>query len=387
MSLDTTQQIYGLIKKSHNILIAFRGHGSGDALGSALALALLLRQLEKRVELAAENFSWPKNFSFLPSLEILPVLSTLKKLVINLNLKDKQLDNLSQEVKNNQLLEISLTAKNGTFETSDLSFEQSGFKYDLIITLDTPDLELLGQVYHNNTDFFYQTPVINIDHSPANEHYGQINLVELTATSSAEIVFNLLESLDPNLLDDKIATCLLTGIITKTKSFKTHNVTPRTLTIASQLIAAGADREAIVTNLFRTRSLATLRLWGRVLARIENDPSLNLAWSIVGQPDFINAGAGEENLFDVVDELIINSPEAEIIALIYEQKNNDICCLISSKKESDINMLAKFFGPKIANDLIKFHLKDKSLLQAKEHIISELRKVLHSRNQGRIMNI
>lgn len=387
MSLDTTQQIYGLIKKSRHILITFRRHGNGDALGSALALALLLNKLGKRADLATQDFSWPKNFSFLPNLEILPNLNSLKKLVISLDLNGKELDDFSHEIKDGRWLEISLSTQNGLLGDKDLSIKQSDFKYDLIITLDTPDLELLGKIYEDNKEFFYQTPVINIDHSPANENYGQVNLVELTATSSAEIIFNILESFDPNLLDEKIATCLLMGIIIKTKSFKTHNVTPRTLTIASQLVAAGADREAIVSNLYRTRSLATLRLWGRVLARLENDPSLNLAWSIVGQPDFINAGAGEENLFDVVDELIINSPEAEIISLIYEEKNHDVSCLISSKRESDINMLSKFFGPKIANDLIKFQIKDKNLIQAKEHIIGELRKILQNRNQGRIMNI
>ncbi len=385
MALTTNQQIYELIKKSKNILIAFRHNFNGDTLGSVLALALILKKLDKKAELAATDFDWPKNLAFLPQEKITPALTSLKKFIINVNLKETPIEELSYEVVEGEKLEIYITPKTGAFDSNDVSFKESDSKYDLIFTVDTPDLELLGKIYEDNTDFFYHTPIINLDHSSSNEHYGQINLVDLTATSSAEIIFNLLESMSADLLDEKIATCLLTGIITETRSFKTHNVTPKTLNISSQLIAAGAEREKIIQNLYRTRTLATLKLWGRVLARIENDPTLKVAWSLISQQDFLLAGAGEENLFDIIDELIINSPEVEIIVLIYEQKEGQICCLISSKKESDTNVLAKFFGPKVSGDLIKFCLKDKKIIEAKEEVVGEIRKILQDRNQGKIM--
>ncbi|MFH1226020.1 MAG: DHH family phosphoesterase [bacterium] len=385
MSLTTNQQIYESIKRSRHILIVFRHNFNGDALGSALALFLILKKLDKRADLAAMDFDWPKNLIFLPQEKILPALTNLKKYTISLDLKGAQIDELSYEIAGQEKLAIHLTPKNGTLSQQDISLQENAFKYDLIIAVDTPDLELLGKIYEDNASFFYQTPVINIDHSPANENYGQINLVDLTATSSAEIIFNWLEAMSLDFLDEKIATCLLAGLIAETRSFKTRNVTPRALQIASRLMAAGANRSEIVENLYRARTLATLKLWGRALTRLENDPSLKLAWSLLGQADFLQAGAGEENLFELIDELIANSPEAEIIVLFYEQKDDQICCLINCQKESDTNVLAKFFSPKVAGDLIRFCLTDKNLIQAKEEIIGEISRILEAKNKGKII--
>ncbi|MDP2766655.1 MAG: hypothetical protein Q8O41_04270, partial [Candidatus Methanoperedens sp.] len=64
------------------------------------------------------------------------------------------------------------------FTEDDISSRSSGFKYDLIIALDTADLESLGQIYDNDTEFFYKTPIINIDHHSENEEFGQINFIE-----------------------------------------------------------------------------------------------------------------------------------------------------------------------------------------------------------------
>ena len=91
-------------------------------------------------------------------------------------------------------------------------------KYDLIITVDSPDLESLGKLFEENTDFFYNTPIINIDHSSDNENYGQINHVDLTASSTAELIFNMFEEYDMKMINEDIATCLLTGIFTATDS-------------------------------------------------------------------------------------------------------------------------------------------------------------------------
>ena len=82
-----------------------------------------------------------------------------------------------------------------------------------------------------------------------------------------KILFNLITDYSRDLVDEDIATCLLAGLIAKTKSFKTQNITPQSLAISSQLLAMGAKREEIVNKLYRSRSLNVLKLWGRVLAR------------------------------------------------------------------------------------------------------------------------
>ena len=190
----------------------------------------------------------------------------------------------------------------------------------MIIVLDTPDLESLGKVYDNDTEFFYKIPIINIDHHSNNEEFGQINHIQLTAVATAEILFSLFDSYSRDLIDENIATCLLAGMISKTRSFKTPNVTPNALLSASQLISMGARREEIVNHLYRSRSLNVLKLWGRVLARLSSSMDNKLIWSALTNMDFEKTNSTEKDLADVIDELIINIPQANVIVIIYEKK-------------------------------------------------------------------
>ena len=100
-------------------------------------------------------------------------------------------------------------------------------------------------------DFFYQTPIINIDHQTHNENYGQINLIELKALAVVEIIFSLINKWDKNLIDEDTATCLLTGLYDKTWGFKSSQTTPQTLNTADQLINLGARQNKIVYNLYQ----------------------------------------------------------------------------------------------------------------------------------------
>ena len=119
----------------------------------------------------------------------------------------------------NNKLNFIISPQDGFFTDEDISSSVSGFKYDLIITIDGQDLESLGRIYDNNIEFFYKTPIINIDQSPENEEFGQLNILDLKAVSVTEILFILMNDYNKKLIDEDIATCLLTGIIFRTKSF------------------------------------------------------------------------------------------------------------------------------------------------------------------------
>ena len=54
-----------------------------------------------------------------------------------------------------------------------------------------------GETYHNNTGFFNKTPIINIDHKSENEQFGNINLIDITASTTAEIIFSLFKKIKP----------------------------------------------------------------------------------------------------------------------------------------------------------------------------------------------
>jgi len=372
MALNTNQQIFELIKNSQKILITFKRNFSGDAVSSALAIFLLLKKMDKQADIVCHDFAIGQNYAFLPEInKTKSNLSGLKKFIISLDMAENKIKDFSYDIKENKL-NIYLTPEK-ILDEKNIAFKSGQYKYDLIITLDTDNLESLGDIYDQHTDFFYSTPIINIDHNPENEQYGQINLIELTKTSSAEIIFDLIEHYDINLLDQQIATCLLTGMIAKTRSFRSPNVTPRTLNIASQLIINGADRDLIIQNLYRTKSINTLKLWGKVLARLKSDPDYKMAWSYLTQKDFIELNMQNPNLSEVIEELITSAPEAEIVILFYENEKKTISSLVYTSKSYDSLYLAKSFNPQGTKTFATFELNKTDLLEASKEVIESIK--------------
>ena len=322
--MNANSQFFNLIEKSNNILITFSIDWDGDAISSSLALYLYLKKIGKNVEVGAEKMSGKsslkipaESFKFLPSFSnIKTSLENLLKFIVSVDLKNAKVNQIKYTI-DEDYLNFIISPKEGFFTADDIKSNMSGFKYDLIITVACHDLESLGRIYDNNIDFFYKTPIINIDHSPENEEFGQINLLDLNAVSSTEIIFDLISGLENKPIDEDIATCLLAGIIFKTKSFKTPNLTPKTLGISSKLIELGARREEIISNLYRSRSLNTLKLWGRVLNNLSASSDKNIIWTTLFKNDFKDSDSSEENLQDVIDELVISIPTAKIIVVFY----------------------------------------------------------------------
>src|SRR5687768_10761511 len=235
MALTSERQFMETLQKSEHPLITFRKEWSIDAVASALALAKFLEKKGKKVDIIAEGFAMPRSLKFLPGIErIRPSFTHLQKFVIHRDLAKTKIDELSYDIEGDKL-RIHVTPKAGRFDGKDVTTASTDFKYDCIITVDTPDYGSLGSLFTANTEFFYDRPTVNIDHEPSNEQYGNLNVVDITATSTSECVHSLLKSTGEHFLTEEIATCLLTGIISKTRSFKTASVTPRTLDIASEL--------------------------------------------------------------------------------------------------------------------------------------------------------
>lgn len=379
--LTQEQQIFEQIKKAQNILITFRKTWNGDSVSSALAMYLFLKKLGKEADIVAEKFDQNNSYSFLPSYsEIKNSMENLRQFIISLDIKDVKVDQIKYKVKDNALNFI-ISPRDGFFNEDDISTRSGDFKYDLIIVLDTPDLEFLGKIYDNDTEFFYHTPIINIDHHGSNEEFGQINEINLTAVSTSEILFSLFDKYSRDAIDENIATCLLAGMISKTRSFKTPNITPGALSIASQLIAMGGRREEIVNFLYRSRPLNVLKLWGRVLARLSSAMEEKLIWSTISKLDFDNTETTENDLGEVIDELIVNMPQVKVIVLIYEtreklstgEEKSYTNATVYSVKNIDSYDLVKEFNPtgtkKIA--LIK---SDKPREEAEEIIINSIKE-------------
>ncbi|OGH82407.1 MAG: hypothetical protein A2469_02985 [Candidatus Magasanikbacteria bacterium RIFOXYC2_FULL_40_16] len=380
MSFTNDQQIKQLILDKKHILITFGRDASYDAISSALALFLFLEKMNKPADIVCDRFSLPSQCKFLKKSEAIKNnFDFLQKFIISLDVEKTGVQELSYDMKNEKL-RIFITPKQGYLTRENIRTAQSEFRYDLIFVVGSSDLVSLGSIYDNNTDLFYKTPVINLDNKSDNEYFGQINYIDLTCSSLTEALFGLMKKIGEEYIDEPIATAILTGIIAETKSFKGENVKPRTLEIASKLIDMGADREKIITNLYRNRTIPMLKLWGAALTHIQNKKELGLVWCLITRDDFIRANAKEEDLKDVVDELINTSPDAKITLLLHEHienaNENLIHIMINSKKELDLkNLLAKY-KPAGQKNKISFFIKDKSLKEAEEEILLELQKLL-----------
>lgn len=376
MDKTPIQQAIELLRKSRSTLIALPPHPSTDAVAASLGLYLILEKLGKEAKVVCADFDLPPHHQFLPkSNEIHTDLAALRKFVISVNVSRAPVEELSYDIAGDTL-NIFLTPKSGFFEPSDVTARPAEYEYDLIVVLDCPTLESLGRIFDENAEFFYQTPIINIDHSAQNESFGQVNLLDLVATSVSEIVFELSREMPEAPLDEFISTSLLTGIISKTKSFQAPSVTPKALSIASHLISQGARREEIIQNLYRTKSISTLKLWGRALARLKTDLDDRLVWSLLTRDDFDRSGANEEALSGVIDELIVNAPAAEVTALLYEQADGTVGGMVACVRPRDSLELLRPFSPVGSPAFARIQLAGRTLAQAEQEVVDHLKNQL-----------
>jgi nanoRNase/pAp phosphatase (c-di-AMP/oligoRNAs hydrolase) len=375
MALTETRQAIEQLRRAERPLIAFRKDWNPDAVASAISLALVLDGLGKKTEITCDGFVPDESLSFLPRLkDIRPVITSLRKFVISVDTRDRQVGELSYEAQDGRL-NVYLTPKSGNFEPHHVQFSSTDYQHDLVIVIDTPDLVSLGATHEHATDFLFRTPIVNIDHSPANELYGQVNCVDVKATSSAEVVYGLIKELG-HPINEELATALLAGMISKTRSFKDGALTPQSLTAASDLVALGAKRDLIVAKLYRTKTISTLKLWGRTLARMKFDPTLKLVSSVLTRQDFVLAGANIRDLADIVDELISAAPEAETVALIYEMEDGSVCCTVRNDARRNADSLTAPWGGEGTRVQSRCYLKGTPIVEAERDILAHLRTTL-----------
>jgi len=340
MEQTVKQQVIELIKTSQRILVVGPSGPTGDTIGSMLALGSVLITLNKKVSLLISE-DLPENLQFLPFTDmIVKKIDESSEFVIKINVKDKSLDKLSYN-KESDFLNIILTTKTGQLSSEEVQFTSS-LRYDLIIVLDTPDIDKIDRIYDKHTQLFFETPLINIDHHVGNEGYGTLKLIDLTATSTAEILTVLIDSLGDNLINEDVATCLLTGIIDDTSSFKNVSTTPKSLTVSAQLLAAGARQQEIVDNLYKSKSLKTLKLWGKVLDSLVNEE--NLIWAVVDNKIYSSLKASIGDIYGVINELLTTVPGANTVVIFIEDVPGETRIIIRCRKDASATKMSQVFG-------------------------------------------
>ena len=213
MALSQEQQAIELILRAKRILVVTKQPPTVDALSSVVGVLLFLNKCNKTVDAVVPDFDPAQLPAFLPRAKNMrPALGAIRAFEITLDVSANPLDDLHYDVKDGKLF-ITVVPKNGEWSPKDVTFRHGEDRYDLVIALDCPDTQALGSLFQEHADFLYRTPVMNIDRDPGNEYWGQINLVDLTAVSSSEILFGLFSRWNRNLVDEDIATALLAGMI------------------------------------------------------------------------------------------------------------------------------------------------------------------------------
>jgi phosphoesterase RecJ-like protein len=381
MALTQTQQAIELIQRAERILIATRQPATTDALAAVASVLLFLNKAGKIADAVVQDFDPSKTPSFLRGLEaVRPTMGAVRAFEISLDVSQSQLDQLNYDVQDGRL-KITLVPQAGEWSPKDVAFRHGQDRYDLVLALDCPDAHALGDIFREHADFLYRANIINIDRDPGNEHWGQLNLVDLTAVSTTEILFNLFTEWNRNLVDENIATSLLAGMIAKTQSFRTSNVSPKTLQTASELVAMGARREEIVHGLWRTRTVPTLKLWGRALSRLETDRTTGLVWTSLTRQDFIEAGTDEKALDGVVRELVAYAPESKIVVLFHEchEVGRGVVVQIHALPPQSASELGRIFGAHGSREQVDFNLGPESnLIDGPKMVIDRLRGALQN---------
>lgn len=276
--------------EANNVLIATHENPDGDACGSALALALYLQNLGKNFQIFAKG-RVPDFLFFLP-------------------LVDK------------------MTTDAKIFER----------KWDLIICLDATSS---SRAFVPN-ELAAKTVMINIDHHITNENFGLYNIVDPGASSTAEIVFDFFKAIDYP-MDRRLASCLLTGILTDTGGFSHPNTTVKTMAVASELMKKGTKIHQIFNHVVHNKSLSGLRLWGMALSRIQANPKLDLAYTYITADDLINYSVPEEEIDGLVNFLNVIS-DYSVVMLFKIDRGSAKASIRTKRDDIDVSRLAMAFG-------------------------------------------
>lgn len=257
------------VKRSNHILIASHSDPDGDALGSLLALGLALTKLGKKTTLYNES-TIPAVYRFLPSVK--RIVHRIKK--------------------------------------------PSG--YDCAVVLDCGDISRLGADWEKVGKVDH---IINIDHHISNTGFGDIQWVDTEACATAEIVYRLISEFGIA-IDRKIATCIYTGILTDTGSFRFSNTNQAAFAISREMTEFGVEPYDVAQHVFGTYSLGRIKLLNLALNSIEISDNGKLSIMTVTKHMLEETGTQPED----VDGLINYArriQDVKVAALIQEPRNGN----------------------------------------------------------------
>lgn len=211
--------------------------------------------------------------------------------------------------------------------------------------------------------------VIVIDHHVTNEGFGDVNLIDLQAAATAEIVVRLLDRLGWA-ADQAIAMALLSGLVTDTGRFQYSNTTPETLRAAARMVEAGARPEVIGQHVYEETPFGYLQAAGAVLGRAQLDAERRFVWSALTEQDLGEAGIAHSDTDPLIDSLR-TAVESDVALLVKEMGRGRVKGSLRSRGRVDVGAIAVELGGGGHHNAAGFTLEG-SLDEAVEAVRSRL---------------
>lgn len=246
MDPNQKTQVIERLRQAQNILIAVSNNPSVDQLASAVGLALLMTKLGKHTT-AVFSGNIPSTIEFLkPEITLEKTTDSLRDFIISLD--KAKADKLRYKVEE-KVVKIFVTPYRTSLNQSDFTFEQGDYNVDVVVALGVDKQEHIDQAITAHGRILHNATVIGLMAGKATTDIGSINWIDAAASSLCEMIVSISESFQSGLLDNQMATAFLTGIVANTERFSNDKTTPKVMTMAAQLMAAGANQQLISDKL------------------------------------------------------------------------------------------------------------------------------------------
>ena len=242
---DAKQQLADKLKAANNVLVTVSRDPSVDQLSALLGLTLLLNKQGKHAA-AVYSGHTPSTIEFLqPEETIEKNTDSLRDFIIALD-KNKA-DKLRYKVEDD-VVRIFITPYKTSITEGDFEFSEGDFNVDVVVALGVGRQEDLDEAITAHGRILHDATVTSIN-TVADGGLGTINWHEPQSSSLSQLVTELAQELGSNLLDEQIATALLTGIVSETDRFSNDKTSSGTMSASAILMAAGANQQLVASKL------------------------------------------------------------------------------------------------------------------------------------------
>lgn len=246
MDQNQKQQAVEQLRNATTILVTTSSSPSVDQIAASLGIAKMLQKMDKSVTTVITS-PLPGSIKFLNAeKELSDNLDSLRDFIVSL---DKDLaDKLRYKVEGDEV-RIFITPYRSQIKKDDIRFSQGDFNIDAVVVVGTVNRTDVDAAVAAQSRVLNETPVVSISAGATPSSVGGINWHDPQASSVSEMIVSVSEALQPGLLDNISSNILLTGIISATDHFSNPATSPKVMTMAAQLMAAGADQQTIIREL------------------------------------------------------------------------------------------------------------------------------------------